>query len=103
MRRPEGLRDAASRYPGPPELGELEISVTPTRTPDDETAARFFELGVHRLVLMPRRPRDEARHVGLSEDAVADFVQQVGERARPRGGCWRPAVIPRLSHVDGGL
>jgi probable F420-dependent oxidoreductase len=56
----EGLREAAARYERPPELGELEISVTPRGTPDRETAERLAELGVHRLILLPRRELDEA-------------------------------------------
>ena len=56
----EGLREAASRHERPPELGPLEISVTPRETPDRDTAARFAALGVHRLILRPRRELDEA-------------------------------------------
>lgn len=73
----QGLREAAERYPRPAELGELEISVTPVANrqaagPIDEgTAARFLELGVHRLVLLP------PRH--LDGDALAGFVTQVGD------------------------
>ena len=67
----EGLRDAAARYERPADLGELEISVTPRGTPDRETALRFAELGVHRLIVMPRRELDEA--------ALVDYVTRVGE------------------------
>jgi probable F420-dependent oxidoreductase len=37
----------------PPELGELEITITPPRVPDADTARRYADLGVHRLVLQP--------------------------------------------------
>jgi probable F420-dependent oxidoreductase len=67
----EGLREAASRWERPAELGELEISVTPRGTPDRETAERFAELGVHRLVLMPRRE--------LDEEGLAAYVSRAGE------------------------
>jgi probable F420-dependent oxidoreductase len=67
----EGLREAANRYPRPPELGELEISVTPRGTPDRDTALRFAELGVHRLIVMPRR--------GLDEAALVDYVTRVAD------------------------
>jgi probable F420-dependent oxidoreductase len=70
----EGLREAASRYERPPELGPLEISVTPRGTPDRETAARFAELGVDRLILMPRRELDEASllaYVSRAAEALA--------------------------------
>jgi probable F420-dependent oxidoreductase len=66
-----GLSEAAARYERPAELGELEISVTPRPTPDRETAARFAELGVHRLILQPRRDLDET--------GLVDFVSRAGE------------------------
>jgi probable F420-dependent oxidoreductase len=67
----EGLREAAARYERPAELGELEISVTPRGTPGRETAARFAELGVHRLVVLPRRELDEA--------GLVDYVSRAAE------------------------
>jgi len=59
------LREAAARYPRPPALGTLEISVTPRPTRGGEamdraTAERFAALGVHRLILMPPRSLDAA-------------------------------------------
>jgi probable F420-dependent oxidoreductase len=54
----EGLRIAASRVERPAALAELEITVTPRGRLTAETAAAFAELGVHRLVLVPR-PRAE--------------------------------------------
>jgi probable F420-dependent oxidoreductase len=66
-----GLREAAARYERPPELGELEISVTPRRTPDREAAARWAALGVHRLILNPRWD--------LDEDGLAAYVGRAGE------------------------
>jgi probable F420-dependent oxidoreductase len=73
----EGLREAAARYERPAELGELEISVTPRPTPDRETAARFAELGVHRLILQPRS--GIASHADLDEDGWVDYVSRAGE------------------------
>jgi probable F420-dependent oxidoreductase len=67
----EGLREAASRHERPHELGDLEISVTPRGTPDRDTARRFAELGVHRLVLLPRRELDEA--------GLVDYVSRAAE------------------------
>jgi probable F420-dependent oxidoreductase len=57
------LRKAQERYERPAELGELEISVTPRPTRegtsvDSDTAERFAEAGVHRLI--PLAPRDPA-------------------------------------------
>jgi hypothetical protein len=37
----------------PSELGELEITITPPQLPDADTARRYADLGVHRLVLQP--------------------------------------------------
>jgi probable F420-dependent oxidoreductase len=47
------LRAAAQQHERPPELGELEISVTPHGAVDLDTARRYADLGVHRLVLQP--------------------------------------------------
>jgi probable F420-dependent oxidoreductase len=66
-----GLRDAASRYVRPATLGELEISVTPRRLPDQDEAARFTALGVHRLILMPPS--------GLDEAALSDYVSAAAD------------------------
>jgi probable F420-dependent oxidoreductase len=71
----EGLREAAARHARPPELGDLEISVTPRRTPDRDTAQRFAELGVHRLVLRPRRELDET--------GLIDYVSRAAETIFP--------------------
>ena len=65
-----GLREAARRYPRPPMLGELEISVAPRIPVDLATAQRFAELGVHRLILIPRRY--------LDGPALEEFVTTVG-------------------------
>jgi probable F420-dependent oxidoreductase len=46
----DGLREAQQRVERPPELGPLEISVTPSVPLDADTVHRFQELGVERLV-----------------------------------------------------
>ncbi|MCG8587980.1 MAG: TIGR03619 family F420-dependent LLM class oxidoreductase [Proteobacteria bacterium] len=49
-----GLEEAAKAVERPSELGSLEISVTPVPGPiDRDTARRYEDLGVDRLVLMP--------------------------------------------------
>jgi len=51
----EGLREAASRCERASSLGKLEVSVTPPAgLPDRETVKRYEDLGVHRLILLPR-------------------------------------------------
>ena len=67
-----GLREAAARYPRPPELGELEISVTPRATLDAATVERFDALGVHRLILQPRPGQDA--------QVLEQFVTTTAER-----------------------
>jgi probable F420-dependent oxidoreductase len=49
----DGLRRAAGEVDRPPRLGRLEISVTPTTPVDPDTARRYADLGVDRLVLYP--------------------------------------------------
>ncbi len=65
------LRAAEARYDRTPELGELEISVTPPGQVDRELAARYAAAGVHRLILRPPSPVDAQ---GLEQ-----FVVTVGE------------------------
>ena len=65
------LREAAGRYDRPAALGELEISVAPRIPIDKETAQRFAELGVHRLILIPPREKDAP--------ALEQWVKSVGE------------------------
>lgn len=56
----EGLRRAADEVERPEHLGELEITVTPRVRLDDETVEAYADLGVHRLVPMPRPGATEA-------------------------------------------
>ncbi len=65
------LREAAARYARPAALGELEISVAPRVPLDRDTAMRFAELGVHRLILIPPRDKDAT--------ALAEWVKMIGE------------------------
>lgn len=66
------LRQATRRYPRPDFLGELEISVAPRIPVDLAVAQRFAELGVHRLILIPRR--------SLDGPALEEFVTTVGTK-----------------------
>jgi probable F420-dependent oxidoreductase len=65
------LREAAKRYQRPASLGELEISVAPRVPLDKDTALRFAELGVHRLILIPPR--------GADATALEQWVKTIGE------------------------
>src|SRR6476469_34445 len=55
----------------PAELGDLEITITPPRLPDVDTARRYADLGVHRLVLQPDT---------LDAAAMAKLIATVGEK-----------------------
>jgi probable F420-dependent oxidoreductase len=69
------LANAASVVTRRPDLGALEITVTPPGDVDDRTAARYAELGVHRLNLMlPWR---------AGEEELASFFERV---VRPLAG-----------------
>src|SRR6266542_3154780 len=65
-----GLREAADRHGRPAELGELEITITPSETIDIDTARRYRDLGVHRLALQP---------TDLEGSAMDALIARVGE------------------------
>ncbi len=65
-----GLREAADRHGRPAELGELEITITPSETIDVDTARRYRDLGVHRLALQP---------TDLEGSAMDALIARVGE------------------------
>ena len=70
-----GLEEAAKRVERPADLGRLEISVTPPGPVDADTAKRFEDLGVDRLILM-RGFEDMAGSSGReAEDAVIRFLE----------------------------
>ena len=66
------LEEAAKQVERPAELGKLEISITPPGPVDADTARRFEDLGVDRLVLM--RGMEEMANAG-SEDSVIRFLE----------------------------
>lgn len=69
-----GLRRAADQRPRRPDLGPLEISVTPRGRLTNETAAAFAELGVHRLIVMPNPAADDvAATIEEATTAVAEL------------------------------
>jgi probable F420-dependent oxidoreductase len=66
------LRAAAATVPRPAELGELEISITPDHVPDLDTARRYAELGVHRLIVQP--PTMDGTAIDDLIDTVSDTL-----------------------------
>jgi probable F420-dependent oxidoreductase len=67
-----GLREAQQRVERPPELGPLEISVTPSVPLDADTARRFQEAGVERLV--PLALAGNAEDLIASVEKTADAL-----------------------------
>jgi probable F420-dependent oxidoreductase len=65
------LREAAQSYQRPASLGELEISVAPRVPLDKDTALRFADLGVHRLILIPPPSMDAP--------ALEQWVKTIGQ------------------------
>jgi probable F420-dependent oxidoreductase len=70
-----GLEEAAEQVERPVSLSHLEISVTPPGPVDADTARRYEDLGVDRLVLM-RGFADMAGGDGKkAEDLVIEFIE----------------------------
>jgi len=69
----EGLRQAADQVERPPELGQLEVSVTPRRRLDAEALDAFTTVGIDRLVLNTASDRSPA-DVELRLRAAADLA-----------------------------
>jgi alkanesulfonate monooxygenase SsuD/methylene tetrahydromethanopterin reductase-like flavin-dependent oxidoreductase (luciferase family) len=65
------------RWERPAELGLLEVTMTPVETFDASTLHRYEELGVHRLVLLPRpdAPRSE-RHLPVPEQEILRNIER---------------------------
>lgn len=76
----DGLRETAKRTPRPASLGKLEISVTPPGPIDADTAKRYEDLGVDRVVLM-RGFQDMAtsKREQSAEDAVIRFLEDMAK------------------------
>ncbi|MEE8164994.1 MAG: LLM class F420-dependent oxidoreductase [Myxococcota bacterium] len=72
----QGLKEAAKRVERPASLGRLEISVTPPGPVDADTARRYEDLGVDRLVLM--RGFTDMSEVGDQdvEDSLIEFLER---------------------------
>jgi hypothetical protein len=69
-----GLERAAAETDRAPELGELELTVTPPPGPvDADTVDKYRQLGVARLVMLPR-----ARDV----EGIIQFVTDTAEAHR---------------------
>ena len=76
------LEETAKRVERPAALGRLEISVTPPGPVDADTARRFEELGVDRLVLMRGFGDMAGRRSASAEDAVIRFLEDTARELR---------------------
>lgn len=70
------IRKALQHAARPPELGDLEISVTPAEPLTLEDVKRFADLGVHRLIVMPLHRMPSHRR---NEAAIKDYIAKVGD------------------------
>jgi probable F420-dependent oxidoreductase len=76
----EGLRAAVEKSDRLPRLGEIETSVTTVGNVDLDTARRFADLGVDRLVLLfPTKPDERIFSMTATEQDIVDYVGKVGD------------------------
>ena len=68
-----GLRAAMAEVERPAALGELSISVAPQGDVDADSIKRYEDLGVERLILLPRGARGEV-------DRIERFIEETAER-----------------------
>lgn len=71
----KSLEETAKSVPRPESLGKLEISVTPPGPVDADTAKRFEDLGVDRLVLMRGFEDMGGKRDKNAEDAIMRFIE----------------------------
>ena len=64
------LAETARGEHRPAALGELEITITPPGPPDLDTARRYADLGVHRLIIELE---------GIDDDAVDTVIASAGD------------------------
>ena len=75
----DALRETAKRVERPASLGRLEISVTPPGPVDSDTAKRYEDLGVDRLVLMRGFGDMAGQRERSAEDAVIGFLEEMAK------------------------
>ena len=71
----KGLEEAAKRVERPGELGSLEITITPPGPVDADTARRFEDMGVDRLVVMRSFEDMGPRADAQAKDRVMRFLE----------------------------
>lgn len=76
----DGLKAAGQRHPRPDALGALEISVTPVGRIDRDTAKRYADLGVDRLILLFPPRGNELFSLDATEAEILAYVTEVGDK-----------------------
>lgn len=75
-----GLLEAQKNNERPGALGALEISVTPIGRVDLDTAKRFAEIGVDRLIVLPpTQSNTELFSLTGTEQELTDYVRHIGD------------------------
>jgi probable F420-dependent oxidoreductase len=78
IRHIESLRRAGEQHDRPTELGDLEITVTPSGPFDERTVEAYAAAGVHRLVVLPRPDVNHAqRHDPVPLDDILLNIENV--------------------------
>lgn len=76
----DGLAEAARRVERPADFAPLEISVTPAGDVDLDTAKRYADLGVDRLVvLFPQTAPGRLFSLDVDEQRITDYVRTLGD------------------------
>jgi alkanesulfonate monooxygenase SsuD/methylene tetrahydromethanopterin reductase-like flavin-dependent oxidoreductase (luciferase family) len=70
----DGLRAACAKVGR--KFDDVEVSVTPRIRIDRDSARRFADLGVHRLILLPRA-QDESGVLAVVRDAERNLIAKV--------------------------
>jgi probable F420-dependent oxidoreductase len=83
--RLDQLRQLGDGHERPAELGQLEITVTPYGPLDRSVVARYEELGVDRLVLLPEPEAVHAeRHRPVPLERILDNIDRAARDLLPR-------------------
>jgi len=78
----KALEETAKQVERPASLGRLEISITPPGPVDADTARRFEDLGVDRLVLMRGFEDMSGQRSESAEDACVQFVEDTSRELK---------------------
>lgn len=77
------IRAESERYERPDDLGRLEVTVTPIGPFDASTVEQYGEIGVDRLVLLPRPDAPRAqRHEPVPVEEILRTIDAAAEIAR---------------------